>query len=471
MNTSPSLVPKPLILAVEDHPATLALLQWVITEQGYRFQGAPDAIEALKFIEKTRPDLILLDIQLPHLDGLEFLRILRSRVGFERLPVIIISEVQDRLRKQMEALMIGADRYFSKPFDQAPLIDSIQTLLRRARSVTETIEEPYPSPGGPLPAVVDSLHEHALAYSRGATHEQMAAHPVRPQDVRQQAAFCGYFIHEIIGTGGMSTVYRATRESTGELVALKVLLHRHLANPLQRGRFEREAEILQQFDHPSIVRLIDYGSTDFFHYIAMELVDGPSLYPLIEHRRVPTELMPHLVQSLAEPIVHLHERRLVHRDIKPSNYLIQRDLTPKLSDFGLVMDETSVRITQHRSLLGSFAYMSPEQKRDPSAVDHRADIYSFAVTLYELLVGDLPDLHYIPPHEVEPSYSPMLQEVFAKAFDPDPLKRQTSIAELRDEVLAGLPPMVAPRTEHRKILADLGHERTDEHPRKHRKGY
>jgi len=421
----------PRVLAVEDNPATLALLRHLVEQEGWTFDGAGEGYTGLRLAQENPPTLLLLDIQLPVFDGLEFLRLLRGRPEGQGIPTIIISEVQDRLRHQMEALKLGAERYFSKPFDPGQLIATARGLMREYLAGTETFEGLDSRTGGREPSIspANSI--------RDSTAPGQLPHLQR----RQQAEFCGYRISESLGSGGMATVYRAEKTATGQPVALKVLLQRHTGSATHVERFRREAKVMMELRHPNIISVYEDGSTEHFYYIAMELVNGHSLLHHIDKKMLKPRDYRSLVPSLAAPLAFLHGQGLVHRDVKPANYLMTPDFTPKLGDFGLVRTERYDRLTADKSLLGSFAYMSPEQKRDAARVDHRSDIYSLAITYYELLVGDLPDLRYVPPHTVNPVCKPSLEKVFERGFDPTPESRYQTVAELRDAVLEGLEPV------------------------------
>jgi hypothetical protein len=207
-----------------------------------------------------------------------------------------------------------------------------------------------------------------------------------------------------IGRGGMGIVYRARQLSLNREVALKVLPPTLTLTPRQIERFQREARAAARIHHPSVVSILTVGQQDEWRYIAMELVNGPTLAE--ELRRLREELdvddaTPHLPSSHAETyfrrvaeiarqaadgLQHAHEQRVVHRDVKPSNLLLDEQGSIRIVDFGLARDEAQGRITETGDLAGTPHYMSPEQARARGQrVDQRTDVYSLGVVLFELL--------------------------------------------------------------------------------------
>ncbi len=198
-------------------------------------------------------------------------------------------------------------------------------------------------------------------------------------------------IEEKIGSGAMGVVYRAVHETTGRPAAIKVLV----AEVAQRGnaskRFRREADILQQFRHPNIVRFFAVGRSQGTSYFAMEYVRGRTLDDLLTERgTLPWKEAAAVGLQLCEALQYTHERGVFHRDLKPSNLMIAEDGTVKLTDFGIAKDEDATALTATGRTLGTAAYMAPEQIRGTPETSHKTDLYSLGCMLYQLLVGEAP---------------------------------------------------------------------------------
>jgi eukaryotic-like serine/threonine-protein kinase len=208
-----------------------------------------------------------------------------------------------------------------------------------------------------------------------------------------------YLIEEVIGSGGMGTVYRAEHVHMKKTLALKVL-HRELAAIEEVvTRFEREAIAAGRIDHPNVARATDFGRLDDgSFYLVMEFISGRSLSSLISEGALPVERALYIGRQIAGAIEAAHEAGIVHRDLKPDNVLlVARDEDPdsvKVLDFGIAkvdMSETGPpsQLTRMGSVFGTPEYMAPEQAAG-SAVDHRVDLYALGVIMYEMLCGHAP---------------------------------------------------------------------------------
>lgn len=204
---------------------------------------------------------------------------------------------------------------------------------------------------------------------------------------------------DIVGSGGMATVYRAEQQSPRRMVAVK-LMARSLATEEMVQRFTQEGELLGRLEHPGIARILESGIAETDGgtqpYFAMELVEGK---PLTRHAReasldIPARLR--LLADICDAVQHAHQKGIIHRDLKPSNILVNPAGEAKILDFGVARATTTdladdALQTMPGILLGTLAYMSPEQASgDPAAVDTRSDVYSLGVMLYELLADRLP---------------------------------------------------------------------------------
>ncbi len=249
----------------------------------------------------------------------------------------------------------------------------------------------------------------------------------------------GYQIIRELGKGGMATVYLAIQESFGREVALKVMSSSLSADPDFHERFLREAQIVSRLVHPNIVTVYDIGERDGHHYLSMEYIRGRDL----RHKRDLLSLLERLriVKEVAQALDYASKKGYIHRDVKPDNIMLrEEDARAVLMDFGIARAvEVDVSMTQTGTVVGTPQYMSPEQARG-SKVDHRADLYSLGVVLFQLLAGRVP-YHAETPVAVAlkhitdavpqlPAKLHMFQPVIDKALAKDPEHRYQSGAEM-----------------------------------------
>jgi eukaryotic-like serine/threonine-protein kinase len=200
-----------------------------------------------------------------------------------------------------------------------------------------------------------------------------------------------YRIESVLGSGAMGVVYRATDMNKGRPAAVKVISGDIARGSKVQQRFEREAEILQQFRHPGIVRFLGYGKYRGTYYIAMEFIQGITLEKrLSESGPLPWREVVDLMIQVCDALHYAHERGVVHRDLKPSNLMVTEGNTVKLTDFGIAKDLDKESLTATGRTLGTAAYMAPEQIRGTPAVSHKTDLYALGIVLYQMLVGRPP---------------------------------------------------------------------------------
>ena len=209
-----------------------------------------------------------------------------------------------------------------------------------------------------------------------------------------------YTISSLIGKGGMGEVYQAKDEKLGRQVAIKVLPEEFAQDTDRVARFRREAQLLASLNHPNIAAIHGLEETDGKHFLVLELVEGPTLGDRIKQGAIPVEETLTLALQIAEALEAAHEKGVVHRDLKPANIKVTPEGKVKVLDFGLAKafagDESGVDVansptlsmqaTQLGMILGTAAYMSPEQARGENA-DQRADVWAFGIVLFEMLTG------------------------------------------------------------------------------------
>jgi len=253
-----------------------------------------------------------------------------------------------------------------------------------------------------------------------------------------------YRIERELGRGGMATVHVAHDEELGRPVALK-LLPEHLAgDDAFRARFLREARLAGRLSHPNVVRVYDAGEADGRPFIVMEYVPGTSLAQA--GRLAPGRVVELGVQACAG-LQHAHDAGLVHRDVKPANLLVREDAVLKVADFGIARAAESTRHTQAGTLLGTAAYLAPEQIAGADATP-ASDVYSLGAVLYELLTGRPPytfsSLAELaaqqaegliePVRDLEPSVPHEVEAAVMHALARDPSFRPASAADLAHEL-------------------------------------
>jgi len=200
-----------------------------------------------------------------------------------------------------------------------------------------------------------------------------------------------YELEELVGTGGMSSVYRALDTLLERNVALKIL-HPHYGDDAEYvERFRREARSVAQLSHPNIVTVIDRGNADNQQYIVFEYIDGESLKHLVDRSGpLPARRVIELALQIAEALAFAHQAGLVHRDVKPQNVLVTEDGEAKVTDFGIARSlDVEHGVTQTGTVLGTSNYLSPEQARGQT-VTPATDVYSLGVVIYEMLTGEVP---------------------------------------------------------------------------------
>lgn len=244
-------------------------------------------------------------------------------------------------------------------------------------------------------------------------------------------------ILECLGRGGMGVVYKARQRHMDRFVALKILAPERQGDIQFTLRFQREARALARLSHPNIVAVHDLGETGGFCYLIMEFVAGVTLRQLIQQRKLaPAEALA-IVPQICAALQYAHARGVVHRDIKPENILIASDGQVKIADFGIakIVEPGPMNLdkTGGRERLGTPYYMAPEQAEKPGTVDHRADIFSLGVVIYEMLTGELP-LGKFPPPSRKVQVDVRLDEIVLRALEKEPELRYQSAGQVKTDL-------------------------------------
>ena len=255
-----------------------------------------------------------------------------------------------------------------------------------------------------------------------------------------------YRLVELLGQGGMATIYRARDNQLERDVAVKVLRPEYGADPDFIDRFRHEAQSAASLNHPGIVAVHDYGTDPAGPFIVMELVEGEDLATIVRRTgALPPRAAARLVAQAARAIAAAHDRGFVHRDVKPGNILVTREGRVKVTDFGIARALSESTLTLPGTTLGSVHYFSPEQARGETATP-ASDIYSLGIVLYELLTGRRPWTGdtaaaiatarltgAVPsPAAAHGGIPPTLESICRKALAPNPEERFGSAAEMAE---------------------------------------
>lgn len=332
------------IICADDDPLLRRLYQDLLGRKGYQVEVCSNGEEALEAFAKAPADLVILDLIMPGLSGLDICRELRRRADSFDVPVIMVSGV-DAEASIVECLSCGADDYVLKPLHPTELLAKVATAIKRRRERLD-----------------------------------------RDAGLRPGTRFAGQFdIIRQIGAGGFSMVFHAWDTSRSQDIALKVFD----LPPAQRNdktfvsTFLREAYELSKLDYPTIVRFFDFGQSGVFHYLVMEYVQGRSLEEHMAAHGPLTEGQAAVVgHEVAGAIRYLAEKNMVHRDIKPPNIMLTQEGTIKLLDFGLARSVSDTTTSLRDEIRVTPFFAPPESFTKGGVLDAKSDVYSLAATLY-----------------------------------------------------------------------------------------
>lgn len=390
------------ILAVDDDPIALTLYESILSDEGFRVLCASGGRQALDLLAQEPVSLVILDLLMDDMDGLEVLAELRKVWGAARLPVIIVSSNYDA-PPMIQALELGANDYLTKPVPPALLLTKIRRYL-------------------PKPA------------------------PPRPEELGPGSRAGHYEILSLLGEGSMGRVYKARDVRLLRPVAIKVLTR--WQEEAQLERFGREALAVARISHPNVVTIYDIGDRPL-PFLAMEFLEGDTL----DRIAMPLEI-PQAVSWTIEflnALEAVHAVGVIHRDLKPENLMLTRANRLKLMDFGVAQLEVEAVA---ETIEGTPQYMAPEQiDRAFGPVGPATDIFAMGGILYTLLTGHppfpctVPGQQFftivfgvpIPPRQIRPEIPPALEAICLKALAKEPPRRYASAAEFASELRSVLP--------------------------------
>ena len=281
-------------------------------------------------------------------------------------------------------------------------------------------------------------------------------------ELRLPLSFGTHLLLEQLEPGGMGIVFKARQEALKRTVALKVIRAAAFASADAQARFRREGEALARVRHANVVQIYEFGECQGQPFYTMEWLEGGTLARKLKDGPLPEREAAELLRTLARAVQALHDERIIHRDLKPGNILFAADGTPKIADFGLVklLDEDG-DATRSDAILGTPAYMAPEQARGSRDIGNTTDVYALGAILYETLTGRAPlrgpsrqeTMELLrtrepePPSRHQPKLDRVLEAICLKCLEKEPDQRYPSAAALADELdrwLRGEPTQVRP---------------------------
>ncbi len=401
--------PPPHILIVDDNAYNLEVLSRRLERRGYQVTCVENGTEALTLIHEGKLDLVLLDIMMPGMSGLEVLAEARRSFSKMTLPIIMVTS-KGESEDVVQALNQGANDYIMKPIDFPVALARIQAQISQKQEVNRYTKT-------------------KITYS-----------------LNQGDDFGDYTLREKIGQGGMGAVYKAYDPGLDRVVALKVILPGNELTKAQIERFTREARAIAKIRHPNIITVYDIGENPQY-FFTMDLIEGENLSQRIKAGPLDVQTTIEVSAKMASALDAAHAKGIVHRDLKPSNIMLDRFCEPHLMDFGLAkLESEEEQITRTGDLLGTPEYMAPEQV-DPSfgEVNHRSDVYALGSILYEMLTGKPPfvgtpirvlwqKLNESPqrPSAINPQVPPELDEICLRAMARDPEDRFLTALDMKE---------------------------------------
>ena len=436
----------PMLLVVDDNEMNRDMLSRRLERKGYRVMTAADGLHALELVGQGSVELVLLDIMMPGMTGIEVLRALREQASASELPVIMVS-AKGESEDVVQALELGANDYVTKPIDFPIVLARVKSQLRMRTTA-----------------------KSRAAVDQGAT----------PAELGPSTIIAGkYMLESKLGSGSFGAVYRARHISLDHPVALKILQCNVGASVEAVARFRQEGISACRINHPNAVSVIDFGVTATgIAYLEMELLEGASLLEELRDKGpMSVKRVGEILLPICDVLDKAHHAGVVHRDIKPPNIFLHYGPAGeivKVLDFGiakLVGDAAGseyMTMTLEGDVLGTPAYMAPERLSN-RPYDGRADVYGVGVMAYQMLTGVLPftgsdpiaiamqHMNAPPPplRERLPNLPASVDSLVMKALAKDPRERPTAaeLGRLLADAVAGVgaPLMAAP---HLPVSAD-----------------
>lgn len=390
--------PQGTVFVVDDDQAMRESLEFLLPSIGLEVEAFESAEDFLKAYDPSRPGCLLTDVRMPGMGGLDLHEELVRR-GSE-ISVVVMTAFAD-VSTAVRSMKSGAVDFIEKPFDDQELFACLRRALEKDRERRARTPPP-------------SVTAHKQASDGTAYPPQQVAH---------------YRILKQLGKGGMSEVFLAEDTELNRRVALKFLRLDGTSGIGDRTRFRREAQAIAALSHPNIVTIYQILEQGASLCIAMEYVEGRTLRELIDGRELGVNEAIEIAVALCAGLREAHQLGIVHRDVKPENVIVDGRGRARLLDFGIARHERSPRLTGAGHMIGTPAYMAPEQALGEEA-ELRSDLFALGVVLYEMLTGE-------PPF---PGSTPILilKATLTDPPRPFPQERHDIPPQLRDLVLRAL---------------------------------
>jgi DNA-binding NarL/FixJ family response regulator/tRNA A-37 threonylcarbamoyl transferase component Bud32 len=473
---------------------------------------AGDGQAAIDSVVQLRPAVVFMDVSMPKLDGIQATQAIKENYAETRIIMFTSNDNDDAF---FAALAAGADGYCLKNATEKQLAGAINAVMQGAKWFDAGVAEKLLRVGRPdgsagqkisfdgeqkqileLIEAGHAIEDIAKTLGKGITQVKMQLKeivtriqstkaldraskdalaelktiletgPITKESDQSSRNWVGqclsgkYMIEEIVGTGGMSVVYRARHTVIGKLVAIKMMHTNLLADTTALERMRNEARAISAISHPNIVAINDFDVTDDHQpYLVMDYVVGQTLQKVLDdYKKVQLKLCLQVSLDMCDALTALHAHNIVHRDLKPGNIIlvdVKGVLVAMLLDFGIAKlvstDKSAHRLTLTGEIFGSPQFMSPEHCLG-DAVDNRSDLYSMGCIIYEMLCGESAFGDDVPYNVMwrqineDPSRLPFLQEenlapdrlvsVVFKLLNKQPNRRFQSAQELKDELVA-----------------------------------
>lgn len=387
------------VLIVDDDKELAERLQLWLTHEEHDCEMVHNGTQAFNLLKSKEYEIVILDWDLPGMTGIDICKSFRDAGGVT--PVLLLTGHTNMSDKEI-GFESGADDYLTKPFHLKELSARVKAILRRS-SIVETSKQVIAKSRPDI--YYKRCPECGLSYS--LEKERCDDCQERLKTERMDPAIGAIFgeryeIDSVIGSGGMSVVYKAKHKLMNKTVAIKLLDPRLVKQQIAVRRFQLEAQAASRLTHPNVIIVHDFGITpEGQPYMVMDFLNGKSLVDLLDDKpQIEPARARDLFTQVASGLAHAHKLGVVHRDVKPNNIIIDTDQngkeSVKLVDFGIakLMSESESpqqRLTRAGECFGTAMYMSPEQCRGKD-VDQRSDVYSLGCVMFEALTG-------LPPFE------------------------------------------------------------------------
>lgn len=361
----------------------------------------------------------------------------------KKLPIAALERIDDQCAEFERLWQIGKSPSIESFLVSATSISEDVTETERETLLAELIvlDIDYRRRRGEKPSSEEYLKrfpKEQAAIQDVLVDDGKKATTFEPPAIEQLAKiFPSLEIIKLIGAGGMGAVYQARQKRLDRMVALKILPEEFCHDNKFALRFTREARTLAKLHHPNIVSVFEFGHVDETYYFLMEYVEGTTLREVERTHQLSPEQALGIVPDLCDALQYAHDKGVIHRDIKPENILLSTDGSVKIADFGLARilgnDSHQETLTGTHQVMGTLRYMAPEQLEGSHRVDHRADIYSLGVVIYEMLTGELPLGRFAAPSE-KVEIDVRLDQVVLRTLEKEPQRRYQHASEIKADV-------------------------------------